>query len=330
MYKRVLFAIVFLSWNVCIFAQFPGGVGTLGTTAIHKDSSIFIAWATQCTVTRGFIDISNPSLGSVSFGHDSLALGKADNNVVSLGDRGSAIISFAMPIKDETGFDFAVFENAFNDTFLELAVVEVSSDNVHYFRFPAYSNTQTTTQIGAFDNSGDPTKIHNLAGKYRVLYGTPFDLADIPDNPDLDKNNIRYIKIIDVVGSINPAYATYDVQNNPINDPYPTSFATGGFDLDAVGAIHINTQSIIQNAYSLNTISIYPNPCLNEIFLHNLTHQTHLQIIDEKGIVYFEDDIYPNTEPYLINVSFLSPKIYLVVLQDKKRTFTKIVKVIKT
>lgn len=318
----------------CIFcntliAQFPGGVGTPGTTAIHKDSSIFIAWATQCTVTRGYADIANPSLGNVSFGHDTLALGKANNQVVSLGDRGSAVLSFALPVKDGAGFDFAVFENAFNDTFLELAVVEVSSDGVNYFRFPAYSNTQTTTQVGPFDNTGDATKIHNLAGKYRVLYGTPFDIAEIPDNPLLDKNNIRYIKIIDVVGSINPAYATYDVQNNPINDPYPTAFATGGFDLDAVGVIHVNTQSSITETFFQNHVHVYPNPCINELYIDGIQSEMHLQITDMQGKIYVQTVLLPVSEPYHLEVSFLPAQMYMLTLQDRHKKLIGRVKFVK-
>ncbi|MCS7076041.1 MAG: T9SS type A sorting domain-containing protein [Bacteroidia bacterium] len=314
-----------LSW-----AQFPGGVGSIGTTAIYKDSSIFVAWATQCAVTRGYIDIANPGLGNVSFGHDSMALGKADNKVVSLGDRGSAVLSFALPIKDEPGFDFAVFENAFNDTFLELAVVEVSSDGVNYFRFPAYSNTQTYTQIGPFDNTGDPTKIHNLAGKYRVLYGTPFDLADITDNPLLDKNNIKYIKIIDVVGSINPAYATYDVQNNPINDPYPTAFATGGFDLDAVGVIHINTQSFILNTWATTQIKVYPNPFVNEISVFISQSNQYLSLEDMQGKVQYEVVLEPEIQGHRIDLSFLPRGMYILTIRDKDiPQFQRVVKLIK-
>ncbi|MCS7029224.1 MAG: T9SS type A sorting domain-containing protein [Bacteroidia bacterium] len=301
-------------------AQFPGGVGTLGTTAIHKDSSIFIAWATQCTVTRGYVDIANPSMGNVSFGNDTLALGKADNKVVSLGDRGSAIVSFNLPIKDGPGFDFAVFENAFNDTFLELAVIEVSSDGVNYFRFPAYSNTQTHTQIGPFDNAGDPTKIHNLAGKYRALYGTPFDLSEIADHSLLDKNNIKYIKIIDVVGSINPAYATYDVQNNPINDPYPTAFNTGGFDLDAVGAIHINTESsLLHNLITENKIRVYPNPCINEIFISSELTLKQLCVIDVQGKVCYKATLTADSIPFHADLSFLPEGMYILILQDEAK-----------
>jgi hypothetical protein len=33
-------------------------------------------------------------------------------------------------------------------------------------------------------------------------------------------------------------YASCDSQGHQINDPWPTPFPTGGFDLDAVGVIH--------------------------------------------------------------------------------------------
>ena len=52
------------------------------------------------------------------------------------------------------------------------------------------------------------------------------------------------IKIIDVVGSINESFATYDINGKPINDPYPTAFATGGFDLDAIGVINFLPTSV--------------------------------------------------------------------------------------
>ena len=85
-------------------------------------------------------------------------------------------MQFSTPIFDGANWDFAVFENGFSDTFLELAYVEVSSDGINYFQFPCTSYTQDTLQIGGF-GSVDATKIDNLAGKYRAHYGTPFDFA---------------------------------------------------------------------------------------------------------------------------------------------------------
>ena len=132
-------------------AQFAPSVGQMGTTAIHADSSIFIDWASGCTIIRGNQDISSPSLGITTVGDNSCAIGKAgQNGVVSLGDGGEAILTFNSPIINGIGFDFAVFENSFSDLFLELAFVEVSSDGINFFGFPATSLTQDTLQIDGY------------------------------------------------------------------------------------------------------------------------------------------------------------------------------------
>ena len=158
-----------------------------------------------------------------------------------MGDGGVAVLTFASPIANGPGWDFAVFENSFDGRFLELAFVEVSSDGIHYQRFPSVSLTQTNTQVGSWGLL-DPTYIYNLAGKYAAGYGTPFDLEEIKDiNPLVDVTRITHVRIIDVVGCLNDAYCSYDSQGNKINDPWPTPFGTGGFDLDAVGVRHKKT-----------------------------------------------------------------------------------------
>ncbi|MGQ0827811.1 MAG: T9SS type A sorting domain-containing protein [Bacteroidota bacterium] len=240
-------------------AQFAPPVGQTGTTSMYKDSSAFVAWATGCTSVRGYQDISNTSLGYASTGADSMALGAAGSNgTLSLGDGGSAVLTFSLPIKDGLGFDFAVFENSFSDTFLELAFVEVSSDGANFFRFPAISNTQDTVQVGSF-GSVDATLVDNLAGKYRALYGTPFDLSELPSQAGLDVSHITHVKIIDVVGCIQNAYATYDSNNKKVNDPWNTPFASGGFDLDAVGVIHQQTTNV-KEINTIASVSVFPNP----------------------------------------------------------------------
>ncbi len=251
-------------------AQFPGPVGSIGTTAIYKDSSVFINWATTCVVTRGYQDIAVPSGGYANVGNDTNGTKKASvNPVVSLGDGGWAILTFQSPITNGVGFDFAIFENSFNDVFLELAFVEVSSDGINYFRFPATSNTQTLTQIGPFDNTGDATKLNNLAGKYRANYGTPFDLQELSTQVGLNINAITHVKIIDVVGNINAPYATYDKNSNPINDPYPTAFGSGGFDLDALGVINQLAVGVNENQQLESSINIYPNPANDFVFVYS-------------------------------------------------------------
>ncbi len=241
-------------------AQFAPPAGQPGSTAIYRDSSVFVNWASDCEVTRGWQDISDPLLGFVSFGGDSSGIGQAGTSgVVSLGDGGSATLSFPFPIVNGPGPDFAVFENAFSDYFLELAHVEVSSDGNTFFRFPSVSNTQTSVQVGAFD-SLDARKIRNLAGKYRANYGVPFDLEELNGISGLDLQHIVKVRIVDVIGSIDTAYASYDSSGAPINDPWPTPFASGGFDLDAVGVINDRSISNIEFQDPEFEIRVFPNP----------------------------------------------------------------------
>ena len=240
MYNRsVLLACACILVCSGVFAQFPPAAGMPGSTAIKYDSSSIIGWATQCVVERGLADIQVPENGYASYGEAENAIGSSDGNplsCISLGDKGVATVSFAQPFGDKPGNDFAVFENSFSDDFLELAFVSVSSDGENFYTFPSYSLTDTLTQIGTFGIL-DPTKIHNLAGKYRAGFGTPFDLNELSHILSLDLQHITHVRISDVCGSINPLYAAYDVENRIINDPYPTPFNTSGFDLDGVAII---------------------------------------------------------------------------------------------
>ena len=231
---------------VALWAQFAPAQGQPGTTAMHADSSAFVAWATGCVAEPGPMNITNLDAGLAGSGWPAsnvIGYPQGTMGVTCLGDGGMATVTFASPICNREGPDFAVFENGFanaqnpNLWFLELGFVEVSSDGENFFRFPAYSNTQTETQL---DGMGciDPSQIHNLASKYGAMYGTPFELDEVPDDPLLDKDHITHVRIIDVIGNIDPEYATYDCQGNPINDPWPTPFASCGMDLDAVGVIH--------------------------------------------------------------------------------------------
>ena len=238
---------------------FCGIVGTEGCTAVKYDDSRIKAWATACTVVRGSQNLTNPDAPLVTYGDEQQAVGPCSSNnlnVVSLGDGGSATLTFEKPIVNGDGYDFAVFENSFDDYFLELAFVEVSSDGQRFVRFPATSLTQTVRQIV---NLVDATYINNLAGKYKAGYGTPFDLNELRDSTAVDINNITHIRIIDVVGSIDPQYATYDALGNIVNDPFPTNSYSAGFDLDGIAVINQQGEGIEVSTLD-NILSIYPNP----------------------------------------------------------------------
>ncbi len=257
---RLLLVISVFFWEICAYAQYAPVAGEAGTTAIHSDSNCFVAWANKCNITRGLKNISIPDSGFVSAGDENSAVGKAgENGVLSLGDGGYAILQFEKPIANGEGWDFAVFENSFDDFFLELAFVEVSSDGLNFFRFPAASFTQDTLQINTFGIL-QAAKLNNLAGKYRGFYGTPFDLEEMKWVSGLDINNITHVKIIDVVGCINDNYATYDSYGNKVNDPWPTCFPTGGFDLDAIGVINQKSNATIESPFF-----VYPNPFMEKL-----------------------------------------------------------------
>jgi len=274
-------ALHLFSWILPLagWAQFPGPAGVSGSTALYKDSSAFVAWASECTVVRGLQNIGDPTLGMASLGEPQSTLGKAgeEGGVLSLGDGGAATLTFSNPISNGSGPDFAVFENGFLDDFLELAFVEVSSDGQKFVRFPAVSMSPITSQFGPFEAMGKAEWLHNLAGKYRLFYGTPFDLEELKDSLRINIDSITHIRVVDVVGSIGPAFARLDRFGNPINDPFPTPFPSGGFDLDAVGVIH-------QRENSGPVFKIYPNPANEKLYISIPDHKEgKWEILDSMG-----------------------------------------------
>jgi len=218
-----------LSSPALLAGSFPGAAGTSGSDAISKDSLALVAWANSSLT---------PTYGTgvdATWRTPNKAYGPATANtfdIVCLGNGGEIIMSFPRPVRDGIGPDFAVFENSINNTFLELAFVEVSSDGIHFFRFP--NRSEGAYLIGAF-GAVDPTTLNGLAGKHKIAFGTGFDLAVIPGSPLLDTNQIRFVKIIDIIGDGN----TRDSTGAPIYDPFPTT-GSGGFDLEAIGVIHQN------------------------------------------------------------------------------------------
>lgn len=306
-------------FSVVAPAQYAPQAGIAGSNAISATDPAIVGWATSCRVQRGYQDIAQKSLGYVSSGDSSLAVGSVDNFVVSLGDSGVATLYFANPVSDGPGADFAVFENGFlnpayaEEAFLELAFVEVSSDGIQFFRFPSTSLTQTTQQISSVmgQNYMNARLLHNLAGKYVSNYGTPFDLQELANTPGLDISHITHVRVVDVVGSV-LEYASYDASGNKINDPYPTSFPTGGFDLDAVAVLH--------QAYptSLSPISepiakIFPNPAQDQL---KITTQAvvSLSVMNVEGQILLRSNCDGALE---IDISGWKPAVYFIRFTDE-------------
>lgn len=314
---KTILSLLFLAATIAVNAQtYPPDFGQQGSTALEPTDSRFVAWATGISVERGFVNIANPTLahnGSnlASYGVPENGIGIANGSIVSLGDHGTAVLTFATPITNGPGYDFAIFENGAPFQ-IELGFVEVSSDGQNFFRFPSHSLTQTDTQIGTFQTLL-AVNVNNFAGKYGS-YGVPFDLSEIPDAILLNKENITHIKIIDVVGSIDPQYATRDSFGNVVNESWPTPFYSGGFDLDAVGVI--NQRVLGTNDFEKTNVFLYPNPASDKVFIQS-KNEANITIFDISGRLVASQKSITTAG---MDVSNLSKGIYVAQITSEGRT----------
>jgi hypothetical protein len=311
------------------YAQFDPQVLFGSTKAIYRDSSMIKGWATVCNVSRGWQNYSDTSLGKATVGSEYYGTLKADGSVISLGDSGIAILQFDNPISDKEGPDFCVFENGFtlgnaqSDSHMELAFVEVSSDGIHYVRFPATSYIDTTVQLGNFDGS-NATLVDGLAGKYVSGYGTPFDLNIFAALSSINIGKITHVKLIDVVGNKDAQYPARDKNGRKIIDPWPTPFAASGFDLDAVGVINqLYATNVLEKEEP--SISFYPNPVKmgENIMLNNLKNNAQISLVNKLG----EEVFYSvSNDQNVIETNNFEAGIYiLTVTQNKQNIHQKIV-----
>jgi hypothetical protein len=222
----VLLILVFTAASA-LAGPYAPAAGLEGTTAIHMDDTSLVSWATGW---ENYVVGTNVDL---TWQTPEKAIGKAvgtSYDIVSLGRGGEITLTFDSTISNDAGYDFAVFENSFNDTFLELGYVEVSSDGTNFFRFD--NDSLTSGSVGGF-GAVDPTDITGYASKYKQGYGTPFDLAELAGTTGLDIYDIGYVKIVDIIGD-----GTYlDSSGDIIYDPYPTN-GSAGVDLDAIGVMN--------------------------------------------------------------------------------------------
>ena len=176
--------VLFLILGIVLFpvqavaGPYPPAAGQSGSTAVYMDDPDFVEWAS------GYVNYVVGSEVDSTWQTPEMALDKAVGDsfdIVSLGRGGEITLAFDPPIKNGEGWDFAVFENSFSDTFLELAFVEVSSDGISFVRFD--NDSLTSEPLGGY-GAIDPTDISGFAGKYRQAYGTPFDLQDLAEKDE--------------------------------------------------------------------------------------------------------------------------------------------------
>ena len=157
--------------------------------------------------------------------------GGQSEHVVSLGVGGSIVLGFGQNrcVLDLGGDDLAVMENAFhikgnpNNRFIETARVAVSQDGVNFYEFSTSVNTQ-------IEFTGNPQRYSGFAGIEPVYPGSHPDEVggDRFDLAEVGLEWIRYVEITDTAGDPEDA-----------GDAMPSGSKQSGFDLDAIGAIHL-------------------------------------------------------------------------------------------
>jgi hypothetical protein len=166
----------------------------------------------------------------------------------------------------------------------------------------------------------DPAMVNNLAGKYEKLYGTPFDLLELIDSTGIGINNILYIKITDVVGSVDPLAGSQDSEGRMINDPWPTPFESSGFDLDGVAIM--GTVSAIHYPEA-PVVRVYPNPAGDIITISSGTSDTGtVSIVSLSGRVVLAGPVGSNSDN--LDVSQLSPGTYILRLDYQRHKISQL------
>ena len=107
------------SANPLLAGPYAPAAGKTGSTAVIGSDPAFIGWATKVVSYNPGENVDD------EWTDTSKCLGAPDEDgvygIASLGDGGTITVSFAEPIANGDGWDFAVYENSFSDGFLELA-----------------------------------------------------------------------------------------------------------------------------------------------------------------------------------------------------------------
>ncbi|MFN3240469.1 MAG: hypothetical protein ACE37K_03040 [Planctomycetota bacterium] len=173
------------------------------------------------------------------------------SDVHSLGIQGSLTLGFSNAITNGPGADLIVHENPFRstsnlgNTFAEVCFVEVSTDGVHFARFPSryYGPMQSPgpfsfVPVGSYSGLAGvtPSFVNDPTVDPRDLVeagGDAFDLNDLASDPLVVQglvvlDLIHQVRLVDVLDGID-----VDSTGTPIQDP-----GSGSADIDAVTAIH--------------------------------------------------------------------------------------------
>jgi hypothetical protein len=151
-------------------------------------------------------------------------------DVLTLGLGGTITLGFGQNacILDLEGDDLTVLENVFfvagdgSDRFIETARVAVSQDGEEFYTFPTSVDDELPL--------GDPDRYQGFAGVEAVMPGDQPDEVG-GDRFDLAEVGLEWVRYVRVT----------DTNQDPWDpgDEFGIGFGKAGFDLEAIGAIHL-------------------------------------------------------------------------------------------
>ena len=115
---------------------------------------------------------------------------------------------------------------------------------------------------------------------------------------------------------LNERHASRDAAGNVINDPYPTNFPSGGFDLDAVGAIY-QYNTAVGNVTANSPLRVFPNPASNNITISltdDMSSGTTISISALTGNVVYSAAV--TTNATTISIAQYPAGIYYLTVND--------------
>ena len=141
--------------------------------------------------------------------------------------------------------------------------------------------------MAAFTMQAQEIEMHIYVKKDKVVEVKTADdqtvtLSGMLTLPATAFDSIVYVRVIDAIGTIDPQYATYDAFGHMVNDPWPTNFASSGFDLSGVGVIHQKPVGI--DNHEMPQVFAYPNPCNGTLYIIN-ENAENVSLFDMNGIL---------------------------------------------
>lgn len=215
-------------------------------------------------------------------------------NAIVLGDEGGGHILVSNAVSLDNGIAFTLNLPASSYTAVDYNFVETSTSNAFWGNNTSLSTWTSTTGFDANSQNGNPNYTSTVA---------PYNFYPLSNSPLIDNGHLTLSSAFDYnnINRISPDIGAYEYSNP------------------------LGIQGI---EYSDVPILYYPNPVSDKLFI-SLKNKgdTYISVVDIHGRTILSRQLF-NTELVQINVTDLTPGIYLIKIDIKNRN-TQTFKIIK-